>query len=852
VNESIIQRAAVLATLRGNKRALHVAELRGQLGLDKSQQQALFLELERMVEDGLLSQLPGGRFRFKSARPRLSDDPSAQPAEASAKPASSAGGQRSRSGGDGRRATHIRGGHAAENERLGRITLNAKGYGFVLTDEQGPDVFIPPGALHGAMHGDRVRVQTQRSPKGLDGRVLEVLERAVRHVSGELHLAPTGAWLDPDDDRLQVPVYVVGELPKSARTGQAAIARVVRYPEPREPFIEVELEETFDDDQLVNYELRRTLMREGVVTEFPAAALAEAAAFPPEPSAHDRVGREDLRHLDLLTIDPPDARDHDDAVYAERRPDGGFRLVVAIADVSHYVREGSALDAEAMARGCTVYLPTHAIPMLPKELSKELASLVPRQDRLALAVDMEIGAQGAVKSYRFIEALMRSPALLTYDQVARELGLTERGERSPEAARFLPLLQTLLDVAEVLGKHRKRRGSLGFDLPEPKVKLDPATGKPVSVEQSRSDPGLARAYNLIEETALLANEVVAQDLTQRGVPALYRVHGAPDPEKVEAFAALAESVGLPLKPEDAQNPKELSKFLARIEGTPHARSLGYLLLRAMQQATYSTENIGHFGLAAKDYVHFTSPIRRYPDLVVHRLVKRIARGERIRGDELQASLQAIAVESSRLERRAMTVEREIVDLYRALLMRDHIGEEYSAVITGITEYGFFCTLESPFVDVMCRTQALSDDFWEMDQYGLRLTGQRSGLIFSLGDRLQVRIEDVSVVRRRISAVPIAVEGALRIAASRGRGGPGARPDGRRPAKPRDERQVPGSSRGGGGGGGGGGRQAPSKARDSRGQRDASGRKGAGKGPAKGPATGKAAAKRKGGGKGKRR
>jgi ribonuclease R len=300
---------------------------------------------------------------------------------------------------------------------------------------------------------------------------------------------------------------------------------------------------------------------------------------------------------------------------------------------------------------------------------------------------------------------------------------------------------------------RRRRGSLELELPEPKVRVDDETGRPTDVERSRKDPGVARAYNLIEELMLLGNEVVARDLAERTVPAIYRVHGTPDPDRIETFCALAQSLGYPLDADAAVKPKELAAFLRRIHGTPQAGTLGYLMLRAMKQAVYSTQNEGHFGLAAEHYLHFTSPIRRYPDMAVHRVVRAVARGERIGGGRLMEKLQAQAEQASLRERRAMSIEREVVDLYGAFLMRDRIGETFDATVSGVTEHGFYASLDAPFVDVLCRVAWLPPDVYELDQYGVRLTGQHGGLTFGLGDRVRLEIKDVSIAQRKVLAAP---------------------------------------------------------------------------------------------------
>ncbi|HEX7479992.1 MAG TPA: ribonuclease R [Polyangiales bacterium] len=722
----------ILAMLQDHgQRSLHSGEIRAKLGLGKAEQSALAQALAQLSETGQVTELPGGRYRFRKAPP---------PPKAAPDSAPSSSHERS-----GR-------GRGKQETRDGRLSVHERGFGFVVTEETGPDIFVPPHALGSALHGDKVRVRVFQSPKGFDGSVVEVLERSVHYVGGQLHVLPTGAFVEPDDVRLKAHVQIVGKLPPQARTGLGVIAQIVEYPQvPGDP-LQARIVETFEEAEFARFEIRRILLSHAVREDFPEEVLAESSALPDHVTAEERAGREDFRKLDLLTIDPADARDHDDAVWASRLADG-YRVIVAIADVSHYVREGSALDREALARGCTIYLPARAIPMLPMALSSELASLLPRKDRLALAVDLELDLSGTVRSYRFVECVMRSAACISYDAVARALGLSEQPARQPAAESRIPLLQTLLEVAKLLGAKRKSRGSLDFDLPEPKVKLDPKTSEPIDIERSRKDPGIRIAYNMIEELMLLANEVVAADLSKRRVAAIYRVHGAPSEEKVLAFAELARSLGFDLDEDVGEQPGKLARFLASVAGTPHAELLGYLMLRAMQQATYTTENIGHFGLAARDYVHFTSPIRRYPDLAVHRVVRKIARGEAIRGQELATQLSSQAAEASRLERRAMLIEREVVDLYRAMLMRDRVGEVFDAAITGITEHGIFAAIDSPFVDVLCRTTTLFPDRYEMDRYGTRLYGLHSGTSYALFDRIKVRIEDVSIARRRVSAVP---------------------------------------------------------------------------------------------------
>jgi ribonuclease R len=724
--------ARVLRITRKRKqRPLHASEIRARASVSREKHDQLVSVLESMASRGLLTKHSGDRFQY--VQPELTHPP-----EPSAKTTSAGGTAAPRRGG---------------GTREGVLTVNVRGFGFVVTEGQQPDVFVPPTMLNGALHGDKVRVKIRPSPKGLDGRVVDILERTMRFVGGQLHVAGDDSWLEPDDERLRMPIRIKGRLPPGARTGQGAIARVLSYPDREGDALEVKIVETFEPEQFVQYEIKRILMRESIVEEFPEDAQAEADAFPQTIGARERKGREDLRAIPLLTIDPADARDHDDAVYAERLPGGGYKVLIAIADVSHYVHEGSALDREALARGCTIYLPSRAIPMLPHALSSNLASLLAKKDRLTLAVEIELDPQGNVVRHRFIEGVMRAAAGLSYEAVAQALGLTMQGPVDPNATAHLPQLRVLLDAAKILRDRRRARGSLEFELPEAKVRVDDESGAPIDVVRSRRDPGVKRAYNMIEEMMLLANEVVAADLNARGMPTIYRVHGQPDPERMETFCALAKALGYDLSTEVAANPKKLARFLTGLEGTPHAGALGYLLLRSMQQATYDTESIGHFGLAAEHYLHFTSPIRRYPDLAVHRVVRAAARGERIEGWGLTGKLKSQAEQSSQRERKSMAIEREVVDLYGAYLMRDQVGEIFDATISGVSDHGFYATLDTPFVDVLCRTAALPLDSYELDAHGVRLSGRRTGRSYALGDRVRLRIEDVSMAQRKVLAIP---------------------------------------------------------------------------------------------------
>jgi ribonuclease R len=453
-----------------------------------------------------------------------------------------------------------------------------------------------------------------------------------------------------------------------------------------------------------------------------------------------------------VTIDPSDARDHDDALWAERMKDGGYRVLIAIADVAHYVRPGSAIDQEAFERGCSIYLPDRAIPMLPAELSSNLASLVPGKDRLTMAVMVELGPSGGVHTYELIEGVMRSRARITYDGAARALGFSKEPAREKAAEAHLETLEVLSELADILRKRRTKRGSLNFDLPEPRIKFEESTGEPIDVYRQKGDPGIKRAYGIVEEMMLLANEVVAEDLHSRRMPAVYRVHGTPDEDKLLKVCEMAHALGEKLDPDDAVVPKKLAKFVRRIEGKPNASTIHYLLLRAMQQAQYDTKCTGHFALAAKYYCHFTSPIRRYPDLCVHRALKIVIHDDDYDEDVMRADFKRAAIESSRLERRSVKLERDVMDLYRAILMQGRVGEEFDAKISGMAGHGFYSSFDSPFVDALTPVERLAD-WYEMDDLGVRMIGERTGTVFALGDPIRLRVETVSIDRREIVAVP---------------------------------------------------------------------------------------------------
>ncbi|MGA2451510.1 MAG: ribonuclease R [Polyangiaceae bacterium] len=728
-------RAEILDLLGSEPRPLHAREIASRLSVSDVD----YLGFERLLDnlsfEGVLAARPGQRFKLSADRARTS-----------------------------------------ETIQDGLLTVHPRGFGFVASlpsarsssggDRPRADVFVALGAMGGAMHGDKVRVRiVARGARGAEGEVVEVLERGQRRVAGTLRRRGRSAWVEPDDTRVRGPIVLprgvdaTGPQGNSGVDGDAVVVAISRWPESPTENPEGVLETVLGRPGELAVEVAKILLLEDISQEPSEQASAEALAFGDEVPESMKRGRDDLRHLPLPTIDPEDARDHDDAVWVERADGGGYRAWIAIADVSSYVTPASAIDEEAKSRGCSVYLPDRAIAMLPRALSSNLCSLLADVDRLCLCVEADVDASGHVHGTRVIRGVMRSQAKLTYGGVARALGMSPTSPEEPAAERLVAGLRIASELASALRARRMERGALDFELPEAKVLLDAETRQPIDVVRRAQDPGVKRAYQLIEELMLLANEAVARWCDERQIPTVYRVHAPPDEQKLERFAAMCEALGIPFDLEDTRDPKKLGELLKSFADHPLAPVLNSLLLRSMKQAAYDVVNIGHFGLASKTYLHFTSPIRRYPDLVVHRVLHAaLSGGEPQRDAESRERLAEAALASSIAERRAMEVERAIVDLYRVFLMKDHLGERFEGTVTAVVGSGVFVQLDSPFVDVLVRLDDLGGNSWEVDDDALRVVAARSGDIVALGDRMTVEIVDAAILRRtvygrRVSAAP---------------------------------------------------------------------------------------------------
>lgn len=697
---------AVLEVLRSEGRAMHAAAIQKVLGVDRA---TLREALDDLIYDGLVVPRPGQRFRLAKEAARPHDE-------------------------------------VVE----GSLYVNPRGFGFVKTAGPEDDIYINADALGGGMHRDTVRARVvAETRRGREGEIVEIVARSLERVGGVLRGKPGHLWLEPDDTRIRGPIEIEGDPIEDAAAGRVAIVRLTRFPDLARENPRGELVAVLGEPGDPQVEVLKILVTHGIEEDHPEAASAEAHAYGDAPDPDEIARRADLREIPLVTIDPIDARDHDDAVWVERDDRGHYRAWVAIADVSHYVRPGTALDDEARKRGCSVYLPDRAVPMLPHALSGHLCSLVEGKDRLCLCAILDLDATGDVKEAEIVAGVMRSRAFLTYESVARALGFTTLPPRDERAENLRHELRVAWDLAGLLRKRRMRRGALDFDLPEARIEVDEETGAPTGVQQRSHDPGVRKAYRLVEEMMLMANEAVARHVLAHDVPAIFRVHGAPDPEKVERLGMACRVLGVDFDPDDVADPKRLSKWLRKLEGHPKQSILHNLLLRAMQQASYQTDNIGHFGLASSAYLHFTSPIRRYPDLVVHRALHAWLEKRTDRSEELAEQLQSDAVQASERERNAMEAEREVADVYRALYMKGHVGERFEGRVTAITPGGLYVRIEDPFVDVLVTFDGLGQDEYEADEAGLMVSGKRSGDQVRLGDDIQLVIEDASVLRRTV-------------------------------------------------------------------------------------------------------
>jgi ribonuclease R len=631
----------------------------------------------------------------------------------------------------------------------GTVSVARAGYGFLRVEGMKDSVFLPPGEMRGVMHGDRLQVRVERDPGGRYlGSVEQILERGIHSFLGNVEVQGRQAWVNAADRRLQLHCKVGHEDLGGARDGDWVIARITRYASPSGP-AQARVEKRLDASRPVEMGTEAGMARFDLPQQFPAEVLREASAWGDRVDPQEAAEREDLRDLPLVTIDGEDAKDFDDAVYAEAHR-GGFRIIVAIADVSHYVRPGTALDDEARARGTSVYLPTRVIPMLPHALSDHLCSLAPEVDRLCFAADMLIGKNGQLKEARFYPAVMRSHARLTYT-IANEALFEGRPAARKQLGPLLDPLLVLVDAYRSLHKARNARGALDFDAPEAEVLIEPPEHVRAIELRSRND-----AHRLIEECMILANVAVAQELQKTHTPTLYRVHGEPDEQKLDKLAATLKALGVGADIPKEITTRDLQRITHRLGNSPDRPFIETLIVRSMPQAVYQPADIGHFGLALTHYAHFTSPIRRYPDLVVHRTL-RAAIGARGAGATRYdtGELTGLGESTSRLEKRADEADRYVTSFLKCIYLGEHIGETFDGLITTVTESGCFIQLLAVGIDGLLRVEHLHDDEYVMEEDGHAWIGLRKKRRLRTGGHVRVVVTSVNAVEGLVDlALPV--------------------------------------------------------------------------------------------------
>ena len=633
---------------------------------------------------------------------------------------------------------------------VGKLSTHRDGYGFVIPAGGGEDIFIPARYLRDNMHGDTVEVQVvaRKRDGKREGRIVRTVERGFTKIVGRYETQKGFGRVIPDELRITRDILIPAKAADKAQNGQVVVVEITSYPSGGNS-LQGKIIEVLGWPEEAEVEVQTVIRKYDLPFIFPADALSSARAVSNKVADADLKGRVDLRERLTVTIDGETARDFDDAVSVRREANGNIRLWVSIADVSHYVKPGSPLDREAYLRGTSVYFPDRCIPMLPEELSNGICSLNPEVDRLTLTAEMLFSPSGEMREASFYPSVIKSAARLTYT-IVKKILVDNDPELCKEYAGLVADLKIMEALALKLMAKRKARGSIDFDLPEPEIILDMQGGTEAIIRAERN-----LAHKIIEEFMLAANEAVASHIEDRHVPSLYRVHETPDLAKLEDFKEFVFNFGYELRLSgESVEPGEFQRLLDQAEGKPEERMINEVLLRCMKQARYSAENLGHFGLAAPCYTHYTSPIRRYPDLVVHRILKKLL-GKKINEKEkelLAETLPETAIHTSKRERVAMEAEREIVELKKMQFMRDKVGEEFEGIITGVAAFGFFVELMELFVEGMVHISTLKEDFYQYLEKQHALLGERSRQMFRIGDRLRVRVASVSLEKKQIEFV----------------------------------------------------------------------------------------------------
>ncbi|WP_352418959.1 ribonuclease R [Proteiniborus sp.] len=633
---------------------------------------------------------------------------------------------------------------------VGRLQCHQRGFGFLIPENKElSDVFISAQDMNGALHGDKVVVRLiTKSSEGRrqEGEVIRLLERVNKTIVGIFENSKNFGFVVPSDTRINMDIFIPKSEINGAITNELVIVEITKWPEKRRN-PEGKILEILGHKKDVGTDILAIIKKYGLPEDFPEDVYAEAERIPEEIREEEIKRRLDLRDKTIFTIDGADAKDLDDAISIEKLENGNYKLGVHIADVTYYVRENSSLDKEALKRGTSVYLVDRVIPMLPRKLSNGVCSLHPGVPRLALSIFMEINNNGKVVDHQILETVIESKERLIYDDIS-DLLEKDDPEQKQRYSHILDDLKLAEELCRILTKMREERGSIDFDFPEAKIILD-EKGRPIEVK--KYDRRIAN--RIIEEFMLISNETVAEYMYWTDIPFLYRIHEDPDIEKINDFNKFIHNFGYHLKGTQEIHPKELQELIKKIENTREETIINTLMLRSLRKAKYSAEAEGHFGLAAKYYTHFTSPIRRYPDLQIHRIIKEFVNNKinEQRIDKLRALLPKVAEQSSVTERTADEASRETDDLKKVEYMTNRIGQEYEGIISGVMPFGIFVELGNT-IEGLVHISTLVDDYYEYDQPNYRFIGERTKKIYRIGDEVRIRVVGTDVANRQIDFI----------------------------------------------------------------------------------------------------